>query len=286
MQRGNCWCHVSASKALSSSPFVKVYLARWKTAEVWGRGGGPRGSTSPLTPPGPPPSLHLPPVSAVSLRRRRTGSHDRKDPDSLRSQCGNVSTQEGEEIIRGGRNHREEDQGEGGTSCNRTIKGGRCGTAPSPRCSCSTGWGETPLFRPGLSIQWRIMAPFRTIESPGHPAYTFLSIMTTLSRFPHKSPVLVCLISPSAECGLCRCLWPCAPRVVVILAARCSKVQAQTPHRGFGGGPSVASGICSLGKYVKMIDAVNAEGLLRRAKRIQGQVEAVRTELQRFGSCH
>lgn len=150
-------------KSTQQRPFVKVYLARWKTAEVWSRGGGPPGWTSPLTPSAPPPSLRLPPGSAVSLQRKCTSSHDRKDPDSLWPQCGNMSSQEGEEKIRGGRNHREEDEGEGGTSCNCTIKGGRCGTAPSPQCSCSTGRGEPPLFSPGPSIHCWIIAPFRTI---------------------------------------------------------------------------------------------------------------------------
>lgn len=68
---------------------------------------------------------------------------------------------------------------------------------------------------------------------------------------------------PLPWCSFCCCF---------ILTARCSEVGAQTPPRGFGRGPSEESGICSLAKYVKMIDAVNAKWLLLRVERIQGQV--------------
>lgn len=109
-------------KSTQQSPFVKVYLARWETAEVWSRGGGPPGWTSPLTPPIPPP-IPTPPtrLSGVSAAKVHESSRQ-KVPDSLWPQCGNMSSQEGEEKIRGGRNHREEDEEE---------RGGPLVTAPS-----------------------------------------------------------------------------------------------------------------------------------------------------------
>lgn len=108
-----------------------------------------------------PPCLN-PPAGAIKLfgifvTKKVDRVTTEKDPDSFWSQCGNMSSQEGAEIIRRGRNHREEGWGQEGwggeTTCKHTIKGGRCGTAPSPQSSCSTGRGN-PLFSSGPSIEF------------------------------------------------------------------------------------------------------------------------------------
>lgn len=67
----------------------------------------------PLNPSSPAPTA-TPPARPSGVSAAKVDSHDSKDPDSLWSQCGNMSSQEGAEIIRGGRNRREEDEGEGG----------------------------------------------------------------------------------------------------------------------------------------------------------------------------
>lgn len=66
----------------------------------------------PLNPSSPAPTA-TPPTRPSGVSAAKVDGHDSKDPDSLWSQCGNMSSQEGAEIIRGGRNRREEDEGEG-----------------------------------------------------------------------------------------------------------------------------------------------------------------------------
>lgn len=97
-------------KSTHQNPFVRVYLL-WKTVEVWDRGGGgdPFGMASPL------PFLLRPRQchKAVWYLCGESGqSHNRKDPDSFWSQCGNMFFQEEAGIIRRGGNHREEGEGE------------------------------------------------------------------------------------------------------------------------------------------------------------------------------
>lgn len=99
-------------KALSRAHLSEFILRGGRQPRSGTEVGVPPGWTSPLTPPALPPPPHLPPGPAVSAAK--VDSHDSKDPDSLWSQCGNMSSQEGAEIIRGGRNRREEDEGEGG----------------------------------------------------------------------------------------------------------------------------------------------------------------------------
>lgn len=140
-------------KSAHQSPFVRVYLFGGRLKRFGTEMGvGVTWDDEPLTllP------CSTPPASAVWHRRGKKVDQvtTEKDPDSFWSQCGNMSSQEGAEIIRRGRNHREEGGGGGGeTTCKHTIKGGRCGTAPSPQSSCSTGQGN-PLFSSGPSIEF------------------------------------------------------------------------------------------------------------------------------------
>ncbi len=169
-------------KTTGQNPFVRVYLLCGGLQRVGTemRGGVPPGWRAPY-PSSLAPSTVKKPLGYLCGESGH--SHDREEPESFWSQCGKMSPEEDARIIRRGEKQRSR-----GSFFNSGIKGSRCGTAPFLQPPCLTDRGPLLLLH---SIPNN--GPFSTIKSQGHPAYTFLHVMTTLSQFPinhqHSSAV-------------------------------------------------------------------------------------------------